>query len=246
MWRSLSLASPPANPGRAASCELQRRPLHGVGRGGVGGRRLVLNALDDEFNPQKAAENARKLADAKATVLFNCWGTSNCSAIMPVISEVGLPMFAGIAGGGPMRQAPGRWAFNVRPTTDQEIARMVGQMSSIGQTDIAVVYQNDPFGMGRYACWVDSTYSRFEGRKECRSSCPKKPKKPKKQPTAPIGPAPPGPYPLPLPPPPPIPTCGFVDCVDNDVCCKAGSEMVCCAICCAKGGGCGSSDSDCM
>lgn len=114
--------------------------------GGIGGRRLVLNALDDEFNPQKATENARKLAETKAVALFNCWGTSNCSAMMPVISEIGLPMVAGIAGGGPMRQTPGRWAFNVRPTTDQEIARMVTQMASIGQTDIAVVYQNDPFG----------------------------------------------------------------------------------------------------
>ena len=114
--------------------------------GGINGRKLLLNALDDEFNPDKAAANATKLGDSRAVALLNCWGTSSCSAMMPVITKAGLPMVAGIAGGGPMRQNPGRFAFNVRPTTDAEIARMVNQMLTVGQTGIALVYQNDPFG----------------------------------------------------------------------------------------------------
>lgn len=114
--------------------------------GGIGGRRIVLKALDDAFDPQKAADNARQLADAKAIALFNCWGTASCGAVMPVISQAGMPMVSGIAGGGPMRLDPGRLAFNVRPTTTTEIARMVGQMTSVGQKDIALIYQNDPFG----------------------------------------------------------------------------------------------------
>ncbi len=114
--------------------------------GGIGGRKLVLNALDDGFNPQKAAENAKTFADSKALAIFNCWGTASCSAMMPVITDAGIPMVAGIAGGGPMRQEPGRYAFNVRPTTANEIARMVNQMTSVGQNNIALIYQNDPFG----------------------------------------------------------------------------------------------------
>lgn len=114
--------------------------------GGIQGRRIVLNVLDDEFNPLKAADNARKLADGKVLAVFNCWGTASCSAMMPVINEHKLPLVAGIAGGGPMRAEPGRYAFNVRPTTDDEIARMVRQMATVGQHSIAVVYQNDPFG----------------------------------------------------------------------------------------------------
>ena len=114
--------------------------------GGVGGRKLVINALDDEFNPQKSVENTRKLIESNAVAIFNCWGTASCSAMMPLITEAGIPMVAGIAGGGPMRQQPGRFAFNVRPTTDTEIARMVSQMIAVGQRNIAVVYQNDAFG----------------------------------------------------------------------------------------------------
>ncbi|WP_088285514.1 ABC transporter substrate-binding protein [Ideonella sp. A 288] len=120
--------------------------------GGIGGRRLKLQALDDEFNAQKAVENATRLADGKAVALFNCWGTSNCAAMMPVITRVGLPMVAGISGAGPMREKPGRYAFNVRATTEAEITRMVQHLTTIGQTSVALVYQNDPFGKsGRYA-----------------------------------------------------------------------------------------------
>jgi branched-chain amino acid transport system substrate-binding protein len=115
-------------------------------QGGIGGRKIQLVAMDDEFNPAKATENAKKLADQGALALFNCWGTASCSAMMPVVNEAKLPLVTGIAGGGPMRASPGRYAFNLRPTTESEIARMVGQMQTIGQERIAVVYQDDPFG----------------------------------------------------------------------------------------------------
>ena len=107
--------------------------------GGIDGRMLQLMALDDGFSAKKAAENAQALSDAKAVAIFNCWGTSSCSAMMPVITQAGVPMVGGIAGGGVMRQQPGRLAFNIRASTDAEIETMVKQMSSIGQTSIAVV-----------------------------------------------------------------------------------------------------------
>jgi hypothetical protein len=98
---------------------------------------------------------------------------------------------------------------------------------------------NDPFGMSRYECWVNWTYTRFQVRKECRSNCPKPKKKPKKQPGGGGGGG--------TPPPGggPTPTCGQVDCVAGDLCCQSDSGPICCAICCSKNGGCGSSDSDC-
>ena len=114
--------------------------------GGIGGRKIVLRALDDEFSADKAAENAKKLIADKVVAIFNCWGTSSCSAMMPIVSEAKIPLVTGIAGGGPMRTQPGRYAFNMRASTDLEIGRMVKQMLVIGQRNIALVYQNDPFG----------------------------------------------------------------------------------------------------
>lgn len=119
--------------------------------GGIDGRPIRLNALDDAFNPQKAADNARQLIDAKAVALVNCWGTSSCSAIVPVANQAGIPLVGGIAGGGTMRSAPGRYAFNIRASTTAEIDTMVRHMARIGQNSIAVVYQNDAFGKGSQA-----------------------------------------------------------------------------------------------
>lgn len=114
--------------------------------GGIDGRQIRLNALDDAFNPQKAADNARQLIDAKAVALVNCWGTSSCSAMVPVVNQAGIPLVGGIAGGGVMRSAPGRHAFNIRASTTFEIDTMVRHMARIGQKSIAVVYQDDAFG----------------------------------------------------------------------------------------------------
>ena len=119
--------------------------------GGIDGRPLRLNALDDAFNPQKAADNARQLIDAKAVALVNCWGTSSCSAMVPVANQAGIPLVGGIAGGGTLRSAPGRYAFNIRASTSAEIDTMVRHMARIGQKSIAVVYQDDAFGKGSQA-----------------------------------------------------------------------------------------------
>ncbi|SDM32851.1 amino acid/amide ABC transporter substrate-binding protein, HAAT family [Oryzisolibacter propanilivorax] len=116
--------------------------------GGVDGRPLQLTALDDAFVPAKAAENARTLAAGKAVALVNCWGTASCSAMVPVVTQTGLPLVGGIAGGGAMRAAPARQVFNIRASTAAEIGAMVRHMTSIGQQRIAVVYQDDAFGKG--------------------------------------------------------------------------------------------------
>ena len=50
-----------------------------------------------------------------------------------------------------MRANPGRYAFNVRPTTADEIARLVQQMVTVGQSRVVVVYQDDGFGKSALA-----------------------------------------------------------------------------------------------
>lgn len=114
--------------------------------GGIQGRKVSIVAVDDTFSPVKAAENAKTLDAQGVLALFNCWGTASCSAMMPVVKERRLPLVSGIAGGGPMHSEPGRYAFNVRPSTTDEISRMVKQMITIGQDRIALIYQDDPFG----------------------------------------------------------------------------------------------------
>lgn len=148
---SLPLSGPGAAAGKEGQAVMQAY-IDSVNKaGGIQGKRIVLRVLDDEFNPQKAADNARQLASEKVVALFNCWGTASCSAMLSVANENSLPLIAGIAGSGPMRTQPGRFVFNVRPTTGAEIARMVDQMAVGGQTRMAVVYQKDAFGQSALA-----------------------------------------------------------------------------------------------
>ncbi len=119
--------------------------------GGIDGRPLELLALDDAFNPQKTAENARELVAGKAVAILTCWGTSTCNAMVPIVTQAGMPLVGSLAGGGAMRATPGRYAFSIRASTVAEIDAMVRHMVSIGQKNIAVVYQDDPFGKSGYA-----------------------------------------------------------------------------------------------
>lgn len=114
--------------------------------GGIAGRRLRLQVLDDGFEPARAAANARQLADAGAVALLNCWGTASCAAVLPVVQKLGIPLVGGISGSGPMREQPGRFAFNLRASTQAEVAAMLQQMATLGQSRFAVVYQDDEFG----------------------------------------------------------------------------------------------------
>lgn len=71
---SLPLSGPNAAAGQEGQT-VMRAYVDSVNKaGGIQGRRIVLRVLDDEFNPQKSADNARQLANDKVVALFNCWG----------------------------------------------------------------------------------------------------------------------------------------------------------------------------
>ncbi|QTD46695.1 ABC transporter substrate-binding protein [Ottowia testudinis] len=114
--------------------------------GGIGGRKLKLQAMDDKFQNEQAAANYRDLAGGPAVALLSCSGTGACSAIAPEVNKLKLPVIAPIAGGGAMRSGGNPYIFNLRPTTLDEINAMVKQMLLVGQKNIALVYQNDGFG----------------------------------------------------------------------------------------------------
>lgn len=148
---SLPLSGPNAVAGQEGLAVLQGY-FDSVNReGGIDGRPLQLTALDDAFVPEKATENARSLAAGKALALVNCWGTASCSAMVPVVTQAGLPLVGGIAGSGAMRAAPLRPVFNIRAGTAAELDAMVRQAANIGQKQLALVYQDDAFGRGSQA-----------------------------------------------------------------------------------------------
>jgi len=116
-------------------------------QGGVNGRKIVLETLDDGFDPKRSVENAKKLIDEKGVIaLFLFRGTSNAEAMMPVIAEKKTPMFGGVGSSMKMHEPMNRYMFNLRAPVQTEVVSVVTQLASQGIDDVAVIYTDDGFG----------------------------------------------------------------------------------------------------
>jgi branched-chain amino acid transport system substrate-binding protein len=116
-------------------------------RGGVNGRKIVLESLDDGFDTKRSVENAKKLIDEKNVLaLFLFRGTANAEALMPLIQEKKTPMFAGVGSSIKMHEPMSRYMFNLRAPVQIEVRTVVEQLASQGIKDVAVIYTDDGFG----------------------------------------------------------------------------------------------------
>jgi len=116
-------------------------------QGGVNGRKIVLESMDDGFDPKRSVENAKKLIEEKNVLaLFLFRGTANAEAVMPVIAEKKVPMFAGVGSSKQMHEPPNRYLFNLRAPVQTEVITVVSQLVAQGTSSVAVVYTDDGFG----------------------------------------------------------------------------------------------------
>ena len=115
-------------------------------RGGVGGRLIELRTLDDGYEPERCAENTRKLIDGGAFALFGYIGTPTSLAALPLINAAKLPFIAPFTGAEALRAPFNRYAFHVRASYFDETAEIVKQLTSVGIKRIGVFYQNDSYG----------------------------------------------------------------------------------------------------
>jgi branched-chain amino acid transport system substrate-binding protein len=117
--------------------------------GGVRGRRIRVIALDDAYDPKKAADNTRKLIDEdQVLALFQYAGTPPSLAALPIAEERGVPFIAPFTGADGLRAASNRYVFNIKAGYATELDAMVKQLASVGVSRIAAVYLNNPFGTG--------------------------------------------------------------------------------------------------
>lgn len=120
--------------------------------GGVRGRKIRVVAIDDAYDPKKAAENTRKLIDEdKVLALFQYAGTPPSLAALPIAEERGVPFIAPFTGSDGLRQASSRYVFNIKAGYAAELDATVKQLASVGIARIAAVYLNNPFGTGGLA-----------------------------------------------------------------------------------------------
>lgn len=114
--------------------------------GGVGKRMVEIRTLDDGYEPDRCAENTRKLLADDVFALFGYVGTPTSLAALPLFTQARVPFFAPFTGAESLRQPFNRLVFHVRASYYDETALIVRQLVNLGVKKIAVFHQNDAYG----------------------------------------------------------------------------------------------------
>jgi len=115
--------------------------------GGINGEQIKVVTMDDKFEPALAAANARELITKnKVIALFLTRGTPHNQAIVPLLSEYGVPLVAPSTGAMALHKPVNPWVFNVRASYQHEANRAVRHLSLVGLSHIGIVQVNDSFG----------------------------------------------------------------------------------------------------
>ena len=116
--------------------------------GGVNGRTLTLMTEDDSYEPDSAFENAQKLLNADRVFgLIGSVGTPTSRAASPVAEAQGAPFVGAFTGAQLLRGPDLTNVLNLRASYHDETERMVAYLQSQGINRVAVLYQNDSYGV---------------------------------------------------------------------------------------------------
>jgi branched-chain amino acid transport system substrate-binding protein len=116
-------------------------------KGGIYGEKIELIVLDDKFDPKLSAVNAGILIkEKKVLALFMNRGTPHTEAILPLMTEYGVPLIAPASGAMLLRKPVNKYIFNVRASHQHEAEKAIAHLKLVGVTRIAVVYVDDSFG----------------------------------------------------------------------------------------------------
>jgi branched-chain amino acid transport system substrate-binding protein len=151
----LGMSAAFSGPSKGLGIELYRGSMayfeHVNNQGGVGGRKIVIKAYDDGYQPTPAIENTIRLIEKdKVFLLFNYVGTPTVTRCLPLLKrhqDSNVLFFFPFTGAQPQRQQPyGEFVFNLRASYYQETKGLVDHFVKIGRKRVAVFYQIDAYG----------------------------------------------------------------------------------------------------
>ena len=117
--------------------------------GGVAGRKLELKSADDSYEPQKMIEAMKKmLAEDKVLAIVGTVGTPTANAGQPIATEAKVPFIGPFTGAEFLRNPYSRYVVNIRTSYFQETEAWIEHLTKdLGITKIAILYQDDTFGL---------------------------------------------------------------------------------------------------
>lgn len=121
--------------------------------GGVKGHKLDLLSVDDGYEPNKSIAAANKLIDEdKVFALVGSVGTPTAAAVQPIATAAAVPFIGAFTGAEFLRDPYKPAVVNIRASYFQETEAMVEHLSKdLGVTRIAILYQDDAFGLAGLA-----------------------------------------------------------------------------------------------
>lgn len=128
-------------------------------QGGVYGRKILLETLDDAYEPARAKTNAEQLIDSKKVfALFQFAGTGSVEVVAPIADQKQVPLCAAVATGPELRAKHFKNVFFVRAGNTQEIQVISRHLATIERKRLAVVYLEAPYGLqGRAVAVQEAT-----------------------------------------------------------------------------------------
>lgn len=116
--------------------------------GGVRGRPVRIDYLDDGYEASRTVKNAQVLA-AKGVVAFvNLVGTGNLLALAPELETLKIPV-VGVSSGAVQLREPGggrQWIYHSKASYGDEFRGFGTVLPTLGLTNVALVYQDNAFG----------------------------------------------------------------------------------------------------
>lgn len=115
-------------------------------KNGAGGYRIDVKALDDGYDPVRAAGNARQLLDQGVDALFGFVGTASCDSAFAVAKPTGALFFAPFAASDALHDPALAHVFHVRPALADEAYKVTRHCATLNQDRIAVFAEDDAMG----------------------------------------------------------------------------------------------------
>jgi branched-chain amino acid transport system substrate-binding protein len=121
--------------------------------GGVKGRKLVLTALDDQYNPAQTVKNVQQLVSQNGVFAFaGLVGTAPNVAVAPILDQQCIPNLYAVTSAPVLASHP--WTVIGQASNVVEPSVALAQIEkAVPHAKIGIVYQNDDLGTGFLNAW---------------------------------------------------------------------------------------------
>ena len=146
--QSAALRGPAHELGREMRLGIQAAFHEANQAGGVHGRELKLETINDAYDPHSAHHTTEWLIEkVQVFALIGSVGTPTSLASSPVAQSTGVPFLAPLTGADFLRYPEYSHVINLRASYHQETEEMITRLTEdLGVTRVAVFYQDDSFG----------------------------------------------------------------------------------------------------